>query len=230
LKLAALVVLAACGRIDFETSTSTPAFVQSPAVAKQTSSQIVVPASTSAGHLLVVAVDLDKPGAPVMSIDDVAGNTYVSAGARAKDSAVGFATELWYAADTRAFSGDITITLASSNATFVWVAEFAGMATSSPLAAASTLDTGVPEQGTTTSQTITTTVPDELVFVLNANDAGVTAIASGNPFTALPVFAGDDSAYAILTEPGTYSAVWTLPDDSTLTTFCTSVAAFYAAP
>jgi hypothetical protein len=100
------------------------------------------------------------------------------------------------------------------------------MATSSPLAAASTLDDGTQDQGTAASSAITTTEANELVFAVNANSGGVDAIAS--PFVALEYYTGDDSAYAIVPEPGTYSAVWTVINNS-VTAFCTSVAAFYAA-
>lgn len=229
MKLAALFALAACGRIDFDVSPAppAPAFVQSPAVMAQTGAQLVVPVSAGAGHLLVVAVDFGNPSTTVTSIDDVGGNVYASADARAGGSAIGFATELWYAAATRAFSGDMTITLDSSASAFVWVAEFAGMATSSPLAATSTLDDGAPDQGTTAASAITTTDANELVFVVNANNGGVAAVAA--PFTALEIFTGDDSAYALLPEPGTYSAVWDVVSGNMLSAFCTSVAAFYAA-
>jgi hypothetical protein len=104
-----------------------------------------------------------------------------------------------------------------------------GVATTSPLAAQSTLGDGVPEQGTAPASPITTTTPNEVVFVLTENDGGVTTIVPGNPFIELAPFTGDDTAYAILPDPGTYSAVWDVYMSS-IHNYCTSVAAFYAAP
>jgi hypothetical protein len=228
--LAAALAFSACGRLGFEAGP--PVLVAGPMAFVQTAQQLIIPASVGAHHLLVLAIDHDQDIA-VTSIDDAAGNQYSPAGGRAiatgHDGNV-FATELWFAADTLAFDGNIDIALESSDATFVWVAEFDGIATSSPLAAVSTQsnDAVASSGGVVTTAPITTTEPDELVFVLNANNGGVGAIANGNPFVALPIFAGDDTAYTIASEPGAYAAVWTNPMSS-VTSYCASVAAFYAA-
>jgi hypothetical protein len=227
--LVVVVVLTACGRLDFGTQTQL-SLVADPAVVDQTGSTLTFPVNVAAHDLLIMAVDHDDNIA-VTSIQDAAGNRYSSTGARATATdRTGFvyAVELWYASDTIALDGNVEIALASSGHAFVW-AEFAGIAISAPLATTTALDGQQPVGGIAASAPITTTEPDELVFVLNANDGGISAIADGNPFVALPPYTGDDSAYAILPEPGTYAAEWTIYDNS-ITSYCTTAAAFYAAP
>ncbi len=52
-------------------------------------------------------------------------------------------------------------------------------------------------------------------------------IDAGNPFTALPVLAGDDAAYDIAPVAGSYGAAWLAQGTSQ---WCASTAAFHAAP
>jgi len=219
----------ACGRTGFDPIDSVPSLVAvNPIYATTATSS--VPATIGAGHLVVVVVDFFSSTFTVSSISDGTANQYVSANARAtfQGGAAGdnAGTEIWYAADSLPSSGAVTITLSGDVKHFVWVAEFDHVATTSPLDTVAHTDSSTASS-VLSGAALATSTPNEVVVSIGALDSDVTAIASGNPFQALPYQGGDDTAYVVAAEPASYAPVWVL-DGST--TYCSSSAAFVAGP
>jgi len=239
-----LLAVCACGHRGFDaTAVDAPAADASAADAAPvspalvavdtiyaTTSSIAVPATIAAGHLVVVVVDLFDSGFSVASVGDgVAGDVYVSANARAIFSAGAMgtsATEIWYTTTTQPSAGSVNVTLTGAVQSFVWVAEFEGIVPTSPLDTVAHTDSGNASTAVA-GASVTTASADELVVSIVSLDDSVTGIESGNPFIALPPQGGDDAAYVVAAQPGSYAPVWVLANAAI---YCSSTVAFRAAP
>ena len=183
---------------------------------------LTVPA-TGSGNLLAVAV-MFNGNTSISSISDNAGNTYVSAGARATKS--GNSSEIWYAASSKSGATVITPHFAGSP-THVEITswEVSGLATSGPDAANAT--TGNITANNTAGASVTTSqAGDFVVSVMFAGSANLTSMTSGNEFT--DDFKTNGNGWARITSnsasAGAHQASWYTANPTGV--YCSSSVAF----
>ena len=234
--VAVLVVAAACGHLRFEDvidatdqSTVDASGCVAPAgdwqleqvnSGSNTASTIgVTMTSTTAGDLLVVAVQGEAPGIATAVTDD-AGTTYtLISGTSSVEATNADELELWYAPAVTAGATTINVTY-STNALAIVAWEFR-----TPRAAIVDGEGELSNQATTTtpvSPSITTRCAGEIVIAISATFQ-INAIEPGE-------FTEDSGAntngWAHLTDPhapaGMHVATWTADSDG----FCSSAAAF----
>jgi hypothetical protein len=181
---------------------------------------------TGSGNLIALAI-MFNGNTSVTGVTDSAGNTYVSAGARAVDGAL--STEIWYAVNSSPGATTLTPTFAGSP-THVEVSEWevSGLANTAPDAKATS--SGAVTLANTPGPAVTTTqAGDFVVSVLFANSSNFTSITSGNAFT--DDFTTFGNGWAHLTSnsasPGTYQASWTTAAPAGI--YCASTVAFLGA-
>ena len=149
----------------------------------------------------MVMTTYQAPTAAVASVtDDAPGgsNTYVSANVRAASSCA--ASEIWYARDVVA--GLTTVTVASTRQppAQAWIVEASGLASTGGV---DVRQMGMgPATTTIVAPTVTPSGLDALIVSVVASCGGVSGLAAGNPFVALPVAQGDDAAYYVRSPQG----------------------------
>ncbi len=210
----ALLALAACGRIGFDPLADdgrtaverVPVVVQTGNPPSDGSATIAVPINpTGAGHLLVVATGTYAPPMPVASVHDDQNNTYVSTGMKAT-STVGV-TEIWYTPSCAANTTMITVAFTGAPTSEAWVLEVAGTDPTSPLDSAAVTSAGAITDPVAAPTVSPTTTHSFIVSALEGANS-VAQLHAGSPFTALPTIDGDDTAFAVVSTPGAYGAVW----------------------
>jgi hypothetical protein len=183
-------------------------------------------ASTGTGNLLVVGLMFNE-GTYVTSISDDAGNTYVSANAKAFNGEL--STEIWYAANSK--PGATTVTPVFANSTThveITVWEVSGI--SNPTADVVNTANGSVTLANTTGPAVSTTKAGEFIvsilFLVNTN---VNGISSGNEFTN--DFMTNGNGWAHITsnaaKAGTQQASWSTPSPQGV--YCASTVAFRSA-
>jgi hypothetical protein len=183
--------------------------------------------STGIGNMIVVAL-LFNGTTSVASVSDNAGNTYVSAGARA--TVANFATEIWYAVNSTSGATVITPTFVGSPTHLEMTEwEVSGVSTAAPDA------TGVASGSVVSSNTAgpavtTTQVGDFLVGVLFVGAVNFTGMSTGNEFTADFTTNGNGWAHITSTSAsaGTHQPSWFTPH-TPVGKYCGSTVAFFAA-
>jgi hypothetical protein len=243
--IAMILLSAGCGRLDFDVRPQLDAATQLdvatdsrgdatgvPWVLEQHNSNSTVAASstlsatvaaTTAGDLIVAAVQVAAPGG-VASIDDNAGTAYQRiAGSSAQAMANGGMLEIWYAPTANAGATTITVTAnMTARAIVVWEFRTSRVATVDTATEVS----NQPQAANPVGPAITTGSSGELVISAVVVDSQqITGIAAGNAFT------NDETAnangWAHLTDSsapaGTYQAKW---NTNVSDTYCASAAAF----
>ena len=178
---------------------------------------------TTAGDLIVVAVQVDG-GATVTSITDSAGAGYTPAsGARGTDDNDDVSIEIWYASGALAGATTITVTSTSTAAVVMW--EVSGIRALLPLDAASALNSQAASTDVLGAPITTTQLGDFVVSVAIVANS-VSAIHAGNAFTN--DYKTKANGWAHLTSnaapPGAYQAEW---DQPMAGTYCAGAAAFF---
>jgi len=133
-------------------------------------------ASTASGDLLVVGVLYDKSVA-VTGVTDSQGNTYAAVSSPAVGTSVSGDATVYYAKNIKGGSDTVTVTL-STAAPFadVYVLEYAGADTASPLDAA----TGASGTGSVgNGGAVTTTSANDLIFAICADGGGLPSAGTG---------------------------------------------------
>lgn len=183
---------------------------------------LTIPA-TGSGNLIAVAL-MFNGGTSVASISDDAGNSYVSAGARA---VYGIAsTEIWYAVNSNSGATLITPTFAGSPTHVdITVWEVSGISTAAP-DAANTSSGNLTLDNTPGPAVTTTQAGDFVLSILFAIDTDLSGISSGNEFTN--DFTTDGNGWAHITSnsapPGSHQASWYTSTPKGI--YCASTAAF----
>jgi hypothetical protein len=188
-------------------------------------SSLTVPA-TGSGNLIVVAFMFNGTTS-LSGVTDSAGNTYVSAGARATSSQN--SVEVWYAVNSNPGATVVTPTFVGSPS-HVEITEWevSGLSTSAP--DAKSTSSGTVTQANTLGPAVNASQPgDFIVSVLLAGTASFSSITAGNAFT--DDFSTNGNGWAHLTSnsatAGTYQASWTTANPTG--TYCASTVAFLAA-
>jgi hypothetical protein len=203
---------------DVPTLDAAPAeilFVQAAHLVSQSDTQLTLslPSATASGNLLVVAFALnDDPDTQISSItDDAPGgsSTYLPSGYRSTDRSCADAVDIYYAKNIQGGATALTVNLVGTHHLDMWAMEFSGLSTSDPLDTGGTASEQ-PAASIAMAPAVTPSAPRALVVSVTCTCNTVDGIAAGNPFTALPVLEGNDAAYFIASEPGTYGAVWNL--------------------
>jgi hypothetical protein len=189
-------------------------------------SGLTIPA-TGSGNLVAIAVMFNGTTS-VSSVSDNAGNAYVSAGAR---SSVGqYATEIWYAVNSKPGATVITPKFAGSP-THIEITswEVSGVSTAAP-DAKSTASGNVASNNTTGPPVTTTVGGDFIISALLAGSANFTSITTGNEFTN--DFTTNGNGWAHITSnsaaAGTHQASWFTSAPTGV--YCASTVAFRPAP
>lgn len=243
---AALLFLAACGRIGFEPQASidssldgelaTDAFVARPELVQARGLRLGGPstmaiglAPTRAGSLLVVGTlnfNINAIAEPTVSITDDAGNTYVSANCRALWTGDDGAVEIWYASNARAGATTVTINSAGPTSRSTWVLEFANMDPSAPVDDVGTFN-DAPGGGTVAGPSVSPSRPFAVIVSVILISGVVTQVSPGDEFINLEIINGDAAAYVITDRLGTYAASWDAPGSDNNSS---STAAFLGLP
>lgn len=229
--LFALVGVAACGRLGFDpmfTSTGAdggadtqaggPMIVQSQSMYSTNATTTMLPITATQPNDLLVVLTVDVfDVSPLSTINDSAGDAYVSASSTfTEQSAFG---ETWYAPSGAGGATSLTITENANHDREVWFLELSG---------ASTLDTTNQVSDQTYSATITaprvtpTHLPAVILSIVKlSGDVSSTA----PPFTALSPLSGDDVAYMTVATTGSYGPTYTI---SVAGTYGAATLSFYA--
>jgi hypothetical protein len=186
---------------------------------------LTIPA-TGTGNLIAVGL-MFNGRTSVATISDDAGNSYVSAGAKA---VIGVAsTEIWYAVNSKPGATVVTPTFGDSPTHVeITVWEVSGISTSA-LDVTNT-SSGDLTLNNTPGPAVTTTQADDFILsILFAIDTKITGISSGNEFTN--DFTTDGNGWAHITSnsvpAGTYQASWFTPAPQGI--YCASTVAFRTA-
>jgi hypothetical protein len=220
LMLLGMVVLAGCGQGAIFNGSSW-AIVNSASNAGGISDLSI--ASTGTGNLLVVGL-MFNGGTYVTSVTDDAGNTYVSANAKAFSGEE--STEIWYAVNSKPGATVVTPVFANSTTHVeitVWEVSGLSNTTTDVVGGAS----GDVTADNTTGPAVTTTKAGEFIvsilFVINTNVSG---ISSGNDFTN--DFMTNGNGWAHITsnssKAGMQQASWSTPSPQGV--YCASTVAF----
>jgi len=180
--------------------------------------------TTHAGDLIAVAI-LFNQSTSVTGVSDNAGNTYVSAGARAVVG--GLSSEIWYAVNSKAGATVITPAFgASPTHEEITEWEVSGLSTAGPDAAAS-LSGKITANNTTGPAVTTKYAGDFIVSVMFAGSTNLTSMSSGNAFT--DDFTTNGNGWAHITSNstsvGSYQPSWYTASPGG--GFCASTVAFH---
>src|SRR6516162_7055538 len=186
------------------TLSASPAYVTGNAEGCTATSCGVSLTSTNAGDLIVLGVFV-RNSTSVSSVLDTQGNQYTLIGSPQTWSPYGFVQRLYYAKNIKGGADTATVTLSGITYLEVYLYEYSGLDTSSPLDVSATPHTGNSLTGT--SGHLTTTNANDLLFAFFQSDNNVTNTA-GSGFTGRVFSVGD---YPLnkkrdVTYTGSYSA------------------------
>lgn len=182
--------------------------------------------ATGSGNTIAVAINFNGTTS-VTSVTDNAGNTYVTAGARASYGPL--SSEIWYAVSSKSGATLVTPHFGGSPTTIEMTSwEVSGLSTAAPDAAkgaSGTVAANTPGAAVTTTQ-----AGDFVVSVLFANAANFSSITTGNEFTDDFTTGGDGWAHITSNSAaaGSHQASWYTASPTGI--YCTSTAAFRTSP
>jgi hypothetical protein len=162
-------------------------------------------------NLLIAGCDSDLPP-QTLTPSDSRGNTWNQIDVN-DDSVGGRHVEAWYALANGTGSGTDTFTCTSNVSAdfYVFVSEWSGVATVSPLDQHSIANNVITDPACTVAKT--TTVPNELIWGVSETGA-LTSVGSG--FTLLAANAAEpangDNEYKIVSVTGSYQTCWANPN------------------
>lgn len=220
--------MAACGRLGFEAQTAAvdsapdvaidaappvPALVamygSTTGDSGATSSlQFAIP-PVAAGHLLVVAI-AEHHGDAIASVVDERGHPLAPTGTRAFNGST--SSELWYETAVEATTG-MTITPGIASNFDAWVAEFSGVKG----APAQVAENCLLYPPTIVAVPGDTTVANALVVNVLMAQAPMYVSSALPPFVTFPPLTGNDTAYYIAAQPGSYAADYSIASGSGMT-------------
>ncbi len=214
MRVAALLLLIGCGRVDFDVPTDgmgvggylTPVEVQRGFnfnSSGASSITITLPNPSAEGDLIIIG---SASFYDTVSITDDAGNAYVSAGLEAQNT-ISDISEIWYAKASNAGATVVTIVYSDVNVVVAWALEYANMDLVDPLAAGAMADVD-NALATATSPDVSTTIPGSVVFAVGPTEGEIVALDSPTPFSGLGIADGDVAAVLIAATVGTYTASW----------------------
>jgi hypothetical protein len=182
--------------------------------------------STGDGHTILVGVETGAAGGAT-TVGDDGGNTYkLVTASRSVNPGEDNAVEVWFTQNSAGGAKKVTASGPTIHAVVVW--ELAGISTTNPIAAVTTIDA----QATSTAPTgapITTTESGQFVLSIVMVANSVTGLTANSPFTNDHTTFGN--GWAHLTDdaapPATYQAQWIQP---TTGTSCASSVVLNAGP
>jgi len=134
--------------------------------------------NTTAGNLIMVALDYPST-ATLSSVTDSQGNSFTQAGSTLT-SHLSQKTAVYYAPNIKGGADTVTLTFTGGTTSDIYVTEYSGLATSSPVdVQKSHTHTG---SGAATSNSATTTVPGDIIYAFCFVDSGAGCTA-GSGFT-----------------------------------------------
>lgn len=232
-----LVIASACGRLGFDDlgsdggpgtapgsgsngggGSGTPQVISTADISADGIATVTLPVLPRVGDVLVIGVATYSETSYVKLVSDDAGNTYLSALARAVSLVGGSSSEIWYGPVTTA-ANRLTVSLSEASGATVWVAEVAGLAPAPPAVAF-----GEAAPGSMVPGPPAVVIANAFVFsVVRLDDGHLESIHTGNPFNPLGIVDAQNAAYVIAPSAGTYRAEW---DASAVAGACGSTAAF----
>jgi hypothetical protein len=191
-----------------------PAFLQSGVANLKASTVPTTIGPTKPGNLIAVAIAIEEHDLGAVSgiTDNAPGgsNEYVSAKQKSIDLPCNDASEIWYAKNVRPGATIVTVAItgAPPPETEVWVMEFSGLSRTAPLEGGA-VATNPASVTTVTAPSVATSAQHSVVISTACACDAITSIKAGTPFLALPILVGENTAYYIASQPGSYGAVWT---------------------
>ncbi|HTU43550.1 MAG TPA: hypothetical protein VMF91_00710 [Bryobacteraceae bacterium] len=182
--------------------------------------------ASGSGNMIAVAINFNGTTS-VTGVTDNAGNTYVSAGARATYGPL--SSEIWYAVHSKSGATLVTPHFGGSPTTIEMSSwEVSGLSTAAPDAAKTA--SGTVTANTAGAAVTTTQAGDFVVSVLFANAATFSRITTGNEFTADFTTGGDGWAHITSNSAaaGSHQASWFTASPTGI--YCASTAAFRTGP
>ena len=176
-KLMLVAAFSCCSMVT--TLSAAPAYVTGNVNACAATSCAVNLTGTNAGDLIVLGLFVLN-STSVSSVVDTQGNTYTLIGGPQTWSSNNFVERLYYAKKIKGGADTVTVTLSGSIHMELYLYDYSGLDTSSPLDASATPTTGTGLSGT--SGTVTTTNANDLLFGFFHSDNNVTNTA-GSGFT-----------------------------------------------
>lgn len=179
--------------------------------------------SNTAGNFLVAVIGWNNSGRSFTSVVDTAGNTWTGVGTLVSSSTA--LTRIFFVANCKASAGTNTVTMNIGGGanTAITIAEYSGVATSSPLNVTNQLTGTTSNPKLTTG--ITTTVAGDLI-ISALEWVGTSALTAGTGFTressVLHTTNVQGMEDQITTATGTFTGDWT----ATAAQWALQVAAF----
>ena len=207
---ALVIFLIGCGRLGFDdpssdgTTASGITVVQTASLLDSSATVTLDIAPAQLGDMIVVATAAISAGTPVSGVTDDVGDVFASSGIVDSCFANSTIGELWFANVVVAGATTISVTGSAADDREIWILEVAGIGELD--------ETGKIDNAPATNSVIAPTVSPSAypaLIVSDLNDPShIGDLIAGSVFTALPVLHGDDTAYAIVTTPGDYGAIW----------------------
>jgi len=192
------------------------AFVQSASAQLTAVTTPIGVSATQAGNLIVIAVAKETNVTTVVSsiADNAPGgsNTYVSANQRSFHTGCVTSLEIWYATNARPGATSIAVTMGSSEEIEAWALEFSHTGDAVVFEGGK----GVSDQpaGTIITAPAVTSAASKPLVISGAMTCGaITGLRVPTSFQPLPILRGENVAYLLAAQPGTYGAVWNSGND-----------------
>ena len=189
------------------------AFVQDQSNNNGGSSSTTVSASfnsaTTAGNFIAVGVlfhDTTQSDLNAVTVKDNNNNSFTLAGSWSIGTAIGFSSAIYFMPNAPSMTS-VTATIGSS-LTFsrIWIVEFSGVATSNPLDQTAT---GNGSSGSLSTNNITTTQANELLFGVGVNANGTVGTGSGWTTPPNGTAGLEKDEYQIVSSNGTFNFPFT---------------------
>jgi hypothetical protein len=174
---------------------------------------VTLPKATTAGNVLVLGVTHSGSSSAISRItDDAPGgsNAYVVATSGSYNDNAGCdgAMAIWYAKGIHAGATTVTVTV-DSLATAGWLLEVSGLSPTSPIRHGKGAREPVRRQRGPDCRAPGDTLDARRARGLRRERVGdVSGLQSGSPFSPLSIEQGDDLAYEIVHQTGSYGPVW----------------------
>ena len=156
-------------------------FVQSVVTAYSTATTRSATIAVTAGNTLVVGTYVS--GTPAMSVTDTLGNVFASATKTNGTSCSGSTGQLWYVTNAKGGVDIVSVSITSSAALGITVAEYSGVASTGALGAVSNGVAAVSSNAMS-APSLTTTASRELVVSLFHDTNGTGTMTPGADYTA----------------------------------------------
>lgn len=183
------------------------AFVQGARNGGSFSSSTIACSATGTGNLIIITIGVNPTFNIVTSITDNKSNTYIQVpGAQASETGAGI-TDIWYCPNAIGGVTGVTVHVGTLASGFVYLMEFSGVKTTSPIDNANALSQGAGQPSTGPVLTVSNS-GDLLITTINKSATIVTGITA--PWVVASGTGDDNNVYLIAPgSTGNFHATYT---------------------